>query len=283
MKLKIPVKDRISTYPGRVVLTPVDGGTNTFDMVRADVPLEEGTPINKTLFDSKADTVTEDVVLYVSTSGDNSNGDGSADAPYATIQAAIDSIPKALGGHTVTIDIASGTYDNKVSVVGFSGGKLMIGVYNRNVTIGSIEIVDCSNVETNISYIVQVADFTGTLYHARGGSNVLIGSAMQIDAFGNTATGISATDGSSVYSQINETISVSNCNGAAVSADKCSVVSLDTITGSENVVGMTAFRGGIISYKTNTMSNMWGNSANSGGLILTGENSSELSGATLDL
>lgn len=41
------MKDRIPQYPGRVTLTPVSGQNNTYDMVRADEPLEEGTPLNK--------------------------------------------------------------------------------------------------------------------------------------------------------------------------------------------------------------------------------------------
>lgn len=41
------MKDRIPTYPGRVRLTPVSGQTNIYDMVRADEPVQEGTPLNK--------------------------------------------------------------------------------------------------------------------------------------------------------------------------------------------------------------------------------------------
>lgn len=41
------MKDRVPTYPGRVTLTPVAGQTNTYDMVRADAPVEAGTPLNK--------------------------------------------------------------------------------------------------------------------------------------------------------------------------------------------------------------------------------------------
>lgn len=47
----IEVIDRIPTYPGRVKMIPVDGQPNTYDMVRADDPIEPGTPINKALFD----------------------------------------------------------------------------------------------------------------------------------------------------------------------------------------------------------------------------------------
>lgn len=41
------MQDRVSLYPGRVKLTPVAGQENTFDMVRADQPTQEGTPLNK--------------------------------------------------------------------------------------------------------------------------------------------------------------------------------------------------------------------------------------------
>lgn len=41
------MKDRISLYPGRVKLNPVAGEANTFDMVRADQPTQEGTALNK--------------------------------------------------------------------------------------------------------------------------------------------------------------------------------------------------------------------------------------------
>lgn len=54
----IEVIDRIPTYPGRVKLVPVSGQENTYDMVRADEPIEAGTPINKALFDSYLNTVT---------------------------------------------------------------------------------------------------------------------------------------------------------------------------------------------------------------------------------
>lgn len=44
------MQDRVSLYPGRVTLTPVPGQENTFDLVRADQPTQEGTPLNKTSF-----------------------------------------------------------------------------------------------------------------------------------------------------------------------------------------------------------------------------------------
>lgn len=41
------MQDRIPQYPGRVTLTPVEGQENTYDMVRADQPTQEGTPLSK--------------------------------------------------------------------------------------------------------------------------------------------------------------------------------------------------------------------------------------------
>ena len=41
------MENRQPTYPGRVVLTPVPGAENTYDMTRADDPTVEGTPLNK--------------------------------------------------------------------------------------------------------------------------------------------------------------------------------------------------------------------------------------------
>lgn len=41
------MKDRVPSFPGRVKLTPVSGQANTYDMVRADSPTQEGTPLNK--------------------------------------------------------------------------------------------------------------------------------------------------------------------------------------------------------------------------------------------
>lgn len=41
------MKDRVPLYPGRVKLSPVSGQENTYDMVRADEPTQEGTPLNK--------------------------------------------------------------------------------------------------------------------------------------------------------------------------------------------------------------------------------------------
>lgn len=68
------MRDRIPTYPGRIVLTPVDRERNIFDMSRADEPIQEGTPLNrKTLFSDEAvlefgmesDATPSDAMIYL--------------------------------------------------------------------------------------------------------------------------------------------------------------------------------------------------------------------------
>lgn len=46
--------DRVPTYPGRVIMTPVPGQANTYDMIRADDPTVVGTPLDKATFNSIA-------------------------------------------------------------------------------------------------------------------------------------------------------------------------------------------------------------------------------------
>lgn len=49
---EVNFKDRVPTNPGRIVLAPVAGLENTYDLTRADNPTEEGTPIDKATFNS---------------------------------------------------------------------------------------------------------------------------------------------------------------------------------------------------------------------------------------
>lgn len=49
---EVNFKDRVPRDPGRVKITPVEGGVNEYIMERADNPTEEGTPLDKATFNS---------------------------------------------------------------------------------------------------------------------------------------------------------------------------------------------------------------------------------------
>lgn len=282
MALKIPVEDRVSTHPGRVKLVPVSGETNLYDMERADEPITKGTPINKQLLDNKAYTLTEDVTVYVTASGSDVDGDGSADYPFKTIQKAIDALPKHLGGHTAEISIAFGVYAERVVVDGFSSGRLVVGKPGEVFIIDGIEINDSSFVETNIYQIDRPTSSSRPLFLVKNGSNVLINSDMMLDGLDMGINGVMVENNSHVVTGPNVVLTVNNC-GTTILAQWCSFVSVNKITGAENMFGMSASQGAIISYKTDTTSKNWSNYADSGGLVLTAQNSTDLSDATLDL
>lgn len=282
MSLKIPVVDRVSAYPGRVKMTPVTGETNMYTMERADSPITEGTLINKALFDNKAYTLTRDAIVYVSTVGDDANGDGTSAAPYRTIQKAIDSIPKHLGGHKAEISVDFGVYDEKIVVESFTAGRLVIGRPGEVFTINAIDIVNSSYVETNIYQIDKVTGNTGALFTVKDGSIVFIGSDMILNGVSGNIVGITAENGSHVVTKGDIDVVINNCT-VALTAIKCAFVCLATVKGTGNIFGLSASQGSIVSYSTDAMEKAWSHNADSGGLVLTDKNSSDLSGATIEL
>ena len=68
------MKDRVPLYPGRVTLTPVAGQANTYDMVRADQPTQDGTPLNK------ANLLADATASRFGLSGDEATVNGVLDA-----------------------------------------------------------------------------------------------------------------------------------------------------------------------------------------------------------
>lgn len=56
------MQDRISRYPGRIKLIPVDANNGIYDVVRADEPTQEGTPLNTANLFSSA--TSKDILTY---------------------------------------------------------------------------------------------------------------------------------------------------------------------------------------------------------------------------
>lgn len=274
MAINTPVVDRVSTYPGRVKLTAVSGQTDVYDMVRADEPVQEGTPLNKELLDQKAYTLTSDVTVYVSPTGSDADGDGSSAAPYATIQTALDALPRFLGGYQATINIASGTYEERVNVAGFSGGRLVIGMAGRTVTIRGLNISNSAHVSLNISNITWVAGFSDTIFVVSHGSSVLLSSGMTVRCAGSNLVGVGVTNGATLVSAAGTTLTVLNCAQSAIRVTLGGQAALNQITGSGNTdIGLLAELGGVLSYNTTSLTSTVGNVSRTGGRILSGSGS----------
>lgn len=279
MALKIPVVDRIPTYPGRVRLTKVAGSTDIYDLVRADSPIEEGTPLNKALFDQKAYTLTEDVTVYVSnTNGNDLTGDGTSALPFATIQMAVDSLPKWLDGHIAYIDIAAGTYDERIVLEGFHGGIVQIGFVGRTVTVRGIQVDSCSLVRVNVN-ITRSATLGGTPLSIRYGSNVQLGTDIIIDGASAATSGIMVETGSTLHSLVDlfgymMKTTVRNCKNFAIYATAGSRVALGEIAGAGNGTGLYASDGAVISHSSLTMTATTLNVTVAGGRIYSGAQTS---------
>lgn len=275
MAFKIPVEDRVSTFPGRVIMTPVEGATNTYDMVRADSPLAEGTPINRALFDNKAYTLTSDVSVYVSPSGSDITGDGSSEAPFLTIQAAVDALPKHLGGHTVQFEITNGVYDEYINVVGFTAGQLVFGRYSSDITISGMSVSNSATLDLNIKKIIKTSATRGSLLRALSGSSILIRAGMTIEGVDGYYIGIDAYDNSVVSCSNDNRIVINNCY-RAISASFGARVSVVEINGTGNIRALSAEMGGVISYDYGSISGSSGNNIKSGGRIWSGSGLSNM-------
>ncbi len=254
MSLKIPVKDRVPTYPGRVKMTPVSGQANTYDLVRADSPVDEGTPLNKALFDNKAYTVTENATVYVNrASGNDTTGNGTSTAPYASIQAAIDSIPKCLGGFVVEVDIAAGTYPERVRVEGFYGGRLIIGQADRTITVNGISVFTSTSVEFRISTVTAVSSDSATLVYVGAGSQVLVGRHMTLNCGNISTIGLGVEQNSSL-SALGISMNVNGSKTIAILAKHNGRIALEIAGGSSNAgVGLRAENGSVITYVTKSL------------------------------
>lgn len=270
MAFKIEVKDRVPTYPGRVKLTPVSGQTNTYDLVRADLPIQNGTPINKALLDNKAYCLTESVKVYVSKSGSDTNGDGSSAAPFLTIQKAVDSLPKVLCSYHAEIDIGAGTYNEIVLLDGFVGGRITIGVAGRSVTIRGLSVRSSSGVRVAVSNITYASGYAGTRLYASYGSDVQIISSLTIDNAGATEYGIAFEHGS-ILTTVNVPVTVNNCGRAAVMSTYGATVVLSNIQGSGNTnFALAATLGGVVAYQAKSITGTSGDYQQHGGRIFSG-------------
>ena len=84
------------------------------------------------------------VSLYVSTTGSDETGDGSQENPFRTIQFALDYLPKDLGGHTATINVAEGTYNESLYIIDFNSGLIEVIGINGDATQVKINKVTCT-------------------------------------------------------------------------------------------------------------------------------------------
>ena len=202
---------------------------------------QDGWIYHRTLSELAQDlALTGNTNLYVNASSGNDGNDGlSSSKAKKTIMAAINSLPKNLGGYSVTINISAGTYPETVSVNSFYGGSgsgiKMLGVSNQTFITGGFScagdsvIVHAQNLTISGDTIGCTVLATGCLY--------LQLNRCTIDASRATLYGVlSEYSNMSIF-----TTSVSNCNatyGSIVSNG--ATLYMNGITGTGNNLGIVA-------------------------------------------
>jgi len=146
----------------------------------------------------------ESLYIYVSSaSGDDGTGDGTAEKPYATIQKAIDTLPRNLNGYNGVVFIAGGTYNEYVEIADFIHGNVTIANQSsQNVVInGDLSVSDCHSVQLSGFGTLTI---NGRLY------------VSNVNAFFNSANSTVVTD--TIYAEAVRVINTNAVFNGALSA-----------------------------------------------------------------
>lgn len=179
-----------------------------------------------------------DSTIYVSAAGNDASGDGSESYPFRTIQHAVDFLPKNIANKEITINVASGTYAESVTISGFSGGTLRFAF--GSVTINELQVFESCVILSGTALTIAASGKTYGVYLHRG-ANVICQIPLTINGAVN---GIYAAYGSTFESR--NAITINSCTYAAT-AIYSSYVYISALAGSRNNNGIQA-AAGIVSF-----------------------------------
>ncbi|MDF2570490.1 MAG: hypothetical protein K0R55_2094 [Sporomusa sp.] len=184
---------------------------------------------------------TADITYYVATTGNDSNDGLTSGTAFKTIQKAIDSIPQIVN-HTVTINVAAGTYAESVSIQGFSG-KGIINVVGDSAVSTSRSLTACTIARGTAYVLLKGFNITTTT-----GAGVSVAGVPRVDIQYMNIVAAAASQAGIYVNGSGATIqncAVSNKN-YAIQAVHGSAVTVIDCTGTGNVVGLTASQTSII-------------------------------------
>lgn len=208
---------------------------------------------DKVKLDNTSSSLTGDINYYVATTGSDTNNGTSSSTPFQTIQHAIDILPKHIDGN-VNIEVAEGTYNENVEIVGFSGS-------------GSIELAGATDRANSVNYnlsriiitknslnyvLVRGFNFTDTtdasIYVSFCSSCIEIRDHT-LSSSSPIGIGIFSSDRVRIYSCL-----ISNKSSSAISMLSMSRVNCDTISGTNNTYGYYTGDGSILHYSSSQLS-----------------------------
>ena len=196
---------------GNTVLYSYDQAINVFDSMTTNTWIEDGasnSPINGHSFE-----VTQDLIksyartnFYVSTSGNDTTGDGSSVAPYATVSKVLSVIGSGDSNCNYIIRLLSDIQE-RVLIDNLTSGTLTIKGYGANRTITN----NVTNSSDNLNYTVKVSSSNAVTLE-----NITIDGAVTYPTGTGLTMGLVASSGTNVTLK-NCTITKTNRdNGSAV-------------------------------------------------------------------
>ena len=223
----------------------------------------------KTYFETLFPTMTTgNISYYVSPTGSNSNDGLTAGTPFLTIAYALSKIPKNIR-HTITINVASGTYNETVYVQGYYGE-------------GRIQIFGGTDLATAINFKINGLNISNNLiYVSVRGFEALITTEVPFLVYSSSrvrleylisSVGANTVNGFYIVSSkvFVGTCSISNKIVALSASENSDVYSTNFATGSGNNYGLYAMYGSkIIKYGTQPQGTN-AEFATDGGLITSG-------------
>lgn len=175
--------------------------------------------------------------IFVATNGNDASGDGTEAKPFATIQHAIDSIPKNLENRTIKIKVESGTYPEDVVISGFSGAPLRFEI--ETIAINSLHLYDSCIVIDGTKITISASGKNYGIYCHRDANAIL-----QVDlAITGAEHGIYCGYGSRLNAR--KVTTINSCT-FAISATFAAMIYISNLAGSKNNNGIQA-AGGIVS------------------------------------
>lgn len=190
--------------------------------------------------------LTENINIYVSTTGSDTTGDGTSIKPFRTIQYAIDTIPKDLCGHTVRIYVANGTYSEVVNIIGFNNGEF------RLYSGGGTEVLsdNCKVDRISIRYNTCMVVVAGFSIMTTTEDGIVSESCTTINLQYMKITGNAISSGKTGIAFYRCTFSVWNCqvsyHTVALFAYNSRGVSNNWVAGAGNNYGLYSSYGSVI-------------------------------------
>ena len=289
--MPIEFVDRVPGKPGRVKITPENGGTPYYAVLeRADLPSVVGTPINATNLNKMQENLAyQDSTgthtfkrVYLATNGNDANTGDTASVPMATIKAAIRKYAK--WHKYLDLYLANGEYTEDLGTV--STDNCSLSIRSTSESVDSVTIHTATMLETHVG---QFRMYNITLNMTASGVRPISVNAGQFYA-NNVRFNMPATSGSACINVYNGASAfLSSCifntgTGAAVYGNQALHIRAYNCTSERTIaLGFYANNGSLIEYDPTITATTLVREANGGKCVALAARPGSVKGSVVSL